>query len=68
MEAIFSSEKSVDFQRTTRRHIPEDSTVHNDRCANLKCYDLRTTDYYEVSCWGLLIQFQDYSVLNVKAE
>jgi hypothetical protein len=24
MEVIFSSEKSVDFQRTTRRYIPED--------------------------------------------
>jgi hypothetical protein len=39
MEAIFSSEKSVDFQRTTRRYIPEDSTLHkNHRCENLKSY------------------------------
>jgi hypothetical protein len=28
MEAICSSESSVDFQRTTRRYIPEDSTLH----------------------------------------
>jgi hypothetical protein len=28
MEAICSSETSVDFQRTTRRYIPEDSTLH----------------------------------------
>jgi hypothetical protein len=26
MEAIYSSETSVDIQRTTRRYIPEDST------------------------------------------
>jgi hypothetical protein len=27
MEEIYSSEKSVDFQRTTRRYIPEDRTL-----------------------------------------
>jgi hypothetical protein len=27
-EVISSSEKSVDFQRTTRRYIPEDGTLH----------------------------------------
>jgi hypothetical protein len=34
MEMICSSEKSVDFQRTTRRYI----SVHNHRCENLKSY------------------------------
>jgi hypothetical protein len=29
MEEICSSETSVDFQRTTRRYIPEDSTLDN---------------------------------------
>jgi hypothetical protein len=38
MEAIFSSETSVEIQRTTRRHIPEDDTLHNYRCENLKSY------------------------------
>jgi hypothetical protein len=38
MEAIYSSETSVDFQRTTRRYIPEDSTLHNHRSENLKSY------------------------------
>jgi hypothetical protein len=33
-----SSETSVDFQRTTRRCIPEDRTVHNHRRENLKPY------------------------------
>jgi hypothetical protein len=28
MEATSSSETSVDFQRTTRRYIPEDRTLH----------------------------------------
>jgi hypothetical protein len=35
---LYSSETSVDFQRTTRRYIPEDSTLHNHRCENLKSY------------------------------
>jgi hypothetical protein len=29
MEAICSSETSVDFQRTTRHYIPEDSTLQD---------------------------------------
>jgi hypothetical protein len=29
---------SVDFQRTTRRYIPEDRSLHNQRCENLKSY------------------------------
>jgi hypothetical protein len=28
-------ETSVDFQRTKRRYIPEDRTLHNHRCDNL---------------------------------
>jgi hypothetical protein len=38
MEAICSSVTSVDFQRPTRRSIPEGSTLHNHRCENLKSY------------------------------
>jgi hypothetical protein len=38
-EAICSSETSVDSERTTRRYIPEDGTLHNHRCENLKSYD-----------------------------
>jgi hypothetical protein len=29
-------ETSVDFQRTTRRYIPEGRTLHNQRCGNLQ--------------------------------
>jgi hypothetical protein len=35
---ICSSETSVHFQRTTRLYIPEDSTLHNHRCEDLKSY------------------------------
>jgi hypothetical protein len=40
MEAIRSSETSGTNLRTTRRHIPEDDTLHNHRCENLKSYDV----------------------------
>jgi hypothetical protein len=29
---------SVDFQRTTRRYVPKDRSLHNHRCENLKSY------------------------------
>jgi hypothetical protein len=38
IEAIYSSETSVDFQRTKRRYIPEDIALHNHRRENLKSY------------------------------
>jgi hypothetical protein len=38
MEAICSSETSVDTERTTWRYIPEDGTLHNHRCENLKYF------------------------------
>jgi hypothetical protein len=38
MEATYSSEASVDFQRTTRRYIPEDRTLHDHRCKNITFY------------------------------
>jgi hypothetical protein len=39
MEAISSSDTSGATQQTTRRHIPEDDTLHNHRCENLKSYE-----------------------------
>jgi hypothetical protein len=42
MKATCSSETSVHFQRTTRRYIPEDRTLHNYRCENLKSYNTVT--------------------------
>jgi hypothetical protein len=38
MEAIRSSETSVQFTRSTRRHIPEDGILHSHRRGNLKSY------------------------------
>jgi hypothetical protein len=38
VEATCSFETSVDFQKTTRPYIPEDGTIHNQRCENLKSY------------------------------
>jgi hypothetical protein len=40
MEAVFSSETSVDFQQTRRPYIIENSTLHNHRCEDLKSYFL----------------------------
>jgi hypothetical protein len=36
------SETPVDTQRTTRRYIPEDGTLHNHRCENLISYKVNT--------------------------
>jgi hypothetical protein len=35
-EAVCSSETSVDFYQTTWHYTPEDSTLHNHQCENLK--------------------------------
>jgi hypothetical protein len=40
MEAACSSETSLNIQRTTRRCIPKDSTLHTHRCENLKSYNI----------------------------
>jgi hypothetical protein len=39
MEAIYSSEMSVDFQWTIRLYNPEDRNIHNDRWEDLKYYE-----------------------------
>jgi hypothetical protein len=41
MEAICSSETSVETGRTARRHNPEDDTLHNHRGENLKSYKVK---------------------------
>jgi hypothetical protein len=38
MEAICSSETSVEFQRTTGRYIPENGTLHNYCSDKIKSY------------------------------
>jgi hypothetical protein len=34
LPGLFSTETSVDFERTTRRYIPEHRILHNYRCDN----------------------------------
>jgi hypothetical protein len=50
MEAIRSSETSGTTQRTTRRHIPEEDTLQNHRCENLKSYNR-----ISVFLWGIYV-------------
>jgi hypothetical protein len=38
VKATCFPETSINFKRTTRCYIPEDITVHNHRCHNLKSY------------------------------
>jgi hypothetical protein len=39
MEVICSSETSIEFRRTVWRYNPEDGTLHNRRCENLRSYN-----------------------------
>jgi hypothetical protein len=55
MEAICSSETSVDSQRTSWRYIPDDGILHNRRCENLisylsSCLTSFYFTYYFLSC------------------
>jgi hypothetical protein len=43
MEAVCSSETSVDSQRTTRRYIPEDGTLQNYRYKDATFHQLNLT-------------------------
>jgi hypothetical protein len=61
IEAIYSSETSVETQRTTRRHIPEDDTLKNSIVLQvstarqqLACvlYRLHGDSYWTVRWWG----------------
>jgi hypothetical protein len=48
---VLLPETSVELQRTTRRYIPEDRTLHNHRCENIKSY-MKITLFWDVTlCW-----------------
>jgi hypothetical protein len=47
MEAVRSSETSMDFYRNTRRHMPENSMLHSDSCEDIKSNKL--LNVYEVN-------------------
>jgi hypothetical protein len=40
MEAIHSSETSIDFQQTTRCYVPEERILHNRHYDSLKSYEV----------------------------
>jgi hypothetical protein len=44
MEAVRSSETSVNFNVSTRRYIPQDSKLHTRRRENLKSHKLPASD------------------------
>jgi hypothetical protein len=56
MEALCSSETPVDTQRTTRRYIPEDDTLHNHRCENLKSYKKHENKLTNKQTIGLIVR------------
>jgi hypothetical protein len=58
------SETSVVFQQTTRRYIPEDSTLHNHRCENLKSYIIHLC-IHVVCDYGVLIQSLNLWTLSI---
>jgi hypothetical protein len=50
IEETCSSETSVDFQRTTRRYIPEGITLHIHPCENLKL--VTVLNYHTMKTYG----------------
>jgi hypothetical protein len=65
-ETICSSETSVDFQRTTRRYIPEDSTLHNHRCENLTSYNIKVARI--TGCQILKLTLTSHSLRSIEFE
>jgi hypothetical protein len=64
MEAICFSETSGATQRTTRHHIPEDDTLHNHHCENLKSYIIFLISDYEIPNGFTEISHYDYDVFE----
>jgi hypothetical protein len=57
METTRSSETPIDFQWTIRRYIPENRTLYNHRCENLKSYKA----YY---CLVLNLKIHYYRIIK----
>jgi hypothetical protein len=62
MDATCSSETSVDFQQTTRCYIPEDRTLHNHCCENLKSYSTLSVCWISGEAVGLTLELSMQSV------
>jgi hypothetical protein len=63
MEAKCSSETSADFQWTTWRYSPEDRTVRNDRCENLKSCVVSTQN---AGLYDLVMSFVGVRVMKCR--
>jgi hypothetical protein len=73
MEAICSSETSVETQWTTRRHIPENDTLYNHGCENhrsynriflcLSCELFLITCNYQTKCLANVVRNKQLSLL-----
>jgi hypothetical protein len=64
MEVSCPSKTSVDFQQTPWRYVPEDRTLHNHECENLKSYTDKTIIggiylKYKMMLKALLLEFLD---------
>jgi hypothetical protein len=62
METICSSETSVDTQRTTWRHIPEDCTLQTTVCGNVPCQGFEMSEYRDMTRCLLFIRARDGEV------
>jgi hypothetical protein len=47
----------MEFYRTTRRHISEDSTVHGDRSENLECSNLYIYIYFYIGLRAVVMHY-----------
>jgi hypothetical protein len=67
MEAIYSSETSVDFRGATWRYVPVDKTLHNRRCENIKSCDINMVLYFVIKdrLCGLVVRVPGYRSRSV---
>jgi hypothetical protein len=70
MEAICSSETLVATQQTIQCYRPEDDTLHNHRCENLKSYIYRLFLLDAVRCqnprWNLNLALRHVPSIDIK--
>jgi hypothetical protein len=58
MEAVSSSETSVDFYRTTRRYNPKDNILNNHRYENLEPKIAYTNSKYDEIALGWIVSIK----------
>jgi hypothetical protein len=63
MEATCSSETSVATQQTIQRYIPEDDTLHNHCCENLKSYVSLFISESSSTCIFYFVKFFSLSII-----